>query len=101
MMIRRFGRRVFVPALCLPVVAFYAHHALVDEHGLRRLLSLQEEVAAQRATLIVERSKAEALKAEVGALGGETIDRDLLDEQARIRLGLARPDEIIIFKPKP
>jgi cell division protein FtsB len=35
----------------------------------------------------------------VSALHSQKIDPDLLDERAREVLGLARPDEIIIFKP--
>ncbi len=39
----------------------------------------------------------ERLAAKVALLGPDHIDPDMLDEQVRRYLGLAHPDEIVIF----
>lgn len=89
-----------LPGACLMAMAYFGHHALFDDHGLRRLVSLREELSDRQALLEGERAKRSALEAKVNALHSQKIDPDLLDERARETLGLARPDEIIIFKQK-
>lgn len=94
---RRLQERV-VLLFCLAAMAFFAHAALFDPHGLRRLLSIQAALAEREAEL--ERLTAERQKKEhqVRLLSPDSLDPDLLDERARAALGLARPDEIVIFK---
>jgi cell division protein FtsB len=81
-------------------MAYFGHHALFDENGLRRLLSLRGQLAERQLALDDAKAKRVAMEAKVNALSGKGIDPDLLDERARETLGLARPDEIIIFKSK-
>lgn len=99
-LIRRTLGTLALPAACILAMAYFGHHALFDDHGLRRLLGLNEELADRQALLDAEIAKRSALEAKVNALRSPRIDPDLLDERARETLGLARPDEIIIFKPK-
>ncbi len=89
-----------LPGACVLAMAYFGHHALFDDHGLRRLFSLKDELAVRQTTLDAEIAKRSGLEAKVNALNAPKIDSDLLDERARETLGLARPDEIIIFKPK-
>ena len=41
-----------------------------------------------------------ALEHRVQLLRPESVDPDLLEEQARARLGLSEPDEVVILKDK-
>jgi cell division protein FtsB len=99
-LIRRFLEQALLPMGCLIAMAYFAHHALFDDHGLRRLLSLKAEVAEHAQARDAERARRAELEAKVKALQAQHIDPDLLDERARETLGLARPDEIIIYKQK-
>ncbi len=91
--------RSLAPGLCLAAIAFFAHSTLFDPHGARRLAGLEAKLAERQAVL--ETRKAERLRREmdVRLLGPDRIDPDVLDERARAALGLARPDEIVIFNP--
>jgi cell division protein FtsB len=89
-----------LPGACILAMAYFGHHALFDDHGLRRLLGLNEELADRQAALETETTKRSVLQAKVDGLNAPNIDPDLLDERARETLGLARPDEIIIYKLK-
>jgi cell division protein FtsB len=53
------------------------------------------EREAALAELKAERDEKER---QVRMLSPDSLDPDLLDERAREALGLARPDEIVIFK---
>jgi cell division protein FtsB len=88
-----------LPAACVMAIIYFGHHALFDDHGLRRLMGLHDTLADRQTVLESERARRVALEAKVSALHSQKIDPDLLDERAREVLGLARPDEIIIFKP--
>lgn len=81
-------------------MTYFGYHALFDDHGLRRLLSLRGTLEERQAVLEAEQARRSALEAKVSALQPRRIDPDLLDERARETLGLARPDEIIIYKQK-
>ena len=90
-----FGEMVFA-GVAIALICYLSFAALQGEHGLFSLLKveaeedqLQERLSALRAERAVIENKTERLSA------GQ-LDPDLLDEQARKVLGLARPDEIIV-----
>lgn len=96
--IRRLLVRALLPGLLLAAAVYFTHHALYDAHGLRRLMSLSDEVARREAELSEIRARREALESRVKALYNQSLDPDLLDERARTVLGLGRTDEIVIFR---
>ena len=98
--IRRLLNQALLPMGCLIAMAYFAHHALFDDHGLRKLLILRQQIVAESQARDAEKAKRLELEAKVQGLQGQHIDPDLLDERARETLGLARPDEIIIYKQK-
>jgi cell division protein FtsB len=98
-LIRRTLGTMALPAACVLAIIYFGHHALFDDHGVRRLMGLRDTLADRQTVLESERARRVALEAKVSALHSQKIDPDLLDERAREVLGLARPDEIIIFKP--
>lgn len=99
-MIRRLLGRAAVPVIALSAMAYFAQHALFDDHGLRRLLALSDSIAKREAEFERRTAELAAMEAQVRALDPSSIDPDLLDERAREVLGFARPDEIIIYKPE-
>lgn len=90
-------RAALPPALLIVLCAYFVYHALHGEHGLWALRELEaraitlearaQEIAAQRA----------ALEARVALLRPDSLDLDMLDEQARRQLGVLHPDEVVIF----
>jgi cell division protein FtsB len=89
-------RRAAVPALALIVVGTFAAHAVAGPNGIlawggyhRALLQRQAELTQ------IQKQEAE-LKHRSDLLNPNSADPDMADELVRKRLGLVRPDEVII-----
>jgi cell division protein FtsB len=89
-------RRSAAPALALIIVGTFAGHAIAGPNGIlawggyhRALKERQVELAK------LEQEKAE-LKHRSDLLDPNKADPDMADELVRKRLGLVRPDEVII-----
>ena len=90
----------FIPALFFAAVlamsGYFIFAAVQGETGhLQRMqVEAQEKrLIAELAELQIERAK---LENKIYRLSDEYLDLDLLDERARLVLGLARVDEVII-----
>ena len=89
-------RQFWAMALIGIFIVYFLLAALQGNSGLFRLLQLNAQIDAatlERDVLLVERKKLDNLTLR---LSDHYLDLDLLDEQARKRLGLVRSDEIII-----
>ncbi len=86
---------VLYAAVVLSLTAYMSFAALQGEHGLFTLFQVQ----AQEHQLLAELDRVEADLSEISnraqRLSTEHLDVELLDEQARKVLGLARSDEVI------
>lgn len=94
-------RRFAGPLLFSFAVCYLAFHALNGDRGLyaylkqsRHLESSQQELAA----LVLKR---EELENRVRMMGSDSLNLDLLDEQARRILGAARNSEIVVILDTP
>jgi cell division protein FtsB len=89
------GTAIFAIAM-IAFVSYLTFAALQGEYGLFRLFQIE----AQEKRLIDELAALRVDRAEIEnrtrRLSSETLDLELLDEQARKVLGFAREDEIII-----
>jgi cell division protein FtsB len=87
---------VLFAGFVLSAMGYLSFAALQGDHGFFRLV----QVEAQEAQLAAELEALEAVRAtianKVRRLATDSLDLDLLDEQARAVLGLAHPDEIVI-----
>jgi cell division protein FtsB len=94
-------RHSILPRLILPAVAavylayfgFWAFHGHYGVWAKARLEGEAQALQSELAGLVAERA---ALEHRVGLLRPESIDPDLLDEQARQALNLLRPNEIVL-----
>lgn len=90
---------LIVPAAWAGIVAIlglFVWSGVEGERGLGALAAAEareDRLEAELARLRAERAAAEN---RVRRLGPDYLDLDLLDERARLVLGLARPDEIVI-----
>jgi len=90
--------RLIVPAISAVFLAYFGFHAYHGEFGIYSKYRFE----ALRATLEqgLEAVKAErvALEQRVQLLHDGTLEKDMLDEQARRALNLSHPDEITIMR---
>lgn len=63
---------------------------------MSRLATVNEEIRDLEVTLAGLQADRAELKNRTRRLSSDFLDLDLLDERARVVLGMARPDEILI-----
>ena len=89
-------RRTAVPALALIVVGTFAGHAIAGPNGILAWGGYHRALQERQAELSrLEQQRAE-LKHRSQLLDPRHADPDLADELARSKLGLVRPDEVIV-----
>lgn len=77
-------------------VAFFTYAALQGEYGMFRLFQVQAQESRLLGELEVLNEAHSRLQNRTRRLSNDYLDLDLLDEQARKVLGLARGNEIVI-----
>lgn len=90
--VRQHAIAISVVLLCV----YFLKPALQGQMGFFRYLQVQAQIESatlERDALVAEREELQNL---THRLSNDYLDLDLLDEQARSRLGLVRPNEIII-----
>lgn len=88
------------PLVMMSLVLYFGYFVVYGNHGLINWLKLQTAIEAKHAELDRVRGERSALERRVRLLRPESVDPDLLEEQARSRLGLSQPDEVVILKDK-
>lgn len=88
-------------AIALPVAMFccagyFAFAAVQGEYGVFRHVELAAQRDVLRAELASLDAEAARLRDRARRLSDDYLDLDLLDERARLVLGLARADEIVV-----
>jgi len=94
---RPFTRRVFGTLFCVLALFYLGFHAVSGERGVWALFSESRKLEALKVELAEVTAKREALDTKVHHLSDNSLDLDLLDEQARTVLGLAGKNEVVYF----
>jgi len=90
--------RLIVPAITAAVSLYFGFHAFQGEYGIRsteRYLAREAELRGQLRSL---REQREAMERRVSMMQDGSLDRDLVDEQARRALNLSHADELTIIR---
>lgn len=89
-------RKVFWPALAIIIVGNFAGYAVAGPNGLLAWGGYHHDLQVRKAELAqLEAQKAE-LRHRSALLDPRKADPDLADEMVRDKLGLVRPDEVIV-----
>ncbi|MCF8468090.1 MAG: septum formation initiator family protein [Sneathiella sp.] len=86
------------PILGILAVAYFSYHLIEGDRGLFAYLKLQHEIDKAEAVYLVTEVEKQALEKSVSLLRPENLDIDMLEERSRDVLGLAHPDEIVIYR---
>ncbi len=98
--LRRTTRGLAFPLIVSALVVYFGYFAIYGKHGLVNWIRLNHAIELKQNELARVRSERIALEHRVRLLRPESVDPDLLEEQARARLGLSEPDEVVIMKDK-
>jgi cell division protein FtsB len=82
----------------LASVAYFAHHAVSGNRGIVAKRAYEAEIMSLEAELKKVKSQRAALENRVAALRPSQVERDVLDQLARERLGYMHPDERVLEK---
>ena len=98
--LREARRGLGFPLACMGLAAYFGYYLLYGNHGIVSLVRVQQEIELKQAALEQIRTERRALEHRVSLLRPESVDPDLLEEQARARLGLTERDEVVILKDR-
>ncbi|PWC79329.1 septation ring formation regulator EzrA [Azospirillum sp. TSH64] len=89
-----------MPALCACVVAYFAYYAVHGDRGLVAMKQIQGEIAQAEGVLNQLRTEREDMERRAQLLRGDGLDRDMLEERARLMLNFANARDVIVKLPK-
>ncbi|MEI9410289.1 septum formation initiator family protein [Mesorhizobium salmacidum] len=91
--------RLIIPSLCVAFLAYFGFHAYHGEFGINSKYKLEAETVALQGQLVTIKARRTELERRVKLMHDGTLEKDMLDEQARKALNLSQPDEITIMLP--
>ncbi|WP_420404943.1 FtsB family cell division protein [Nisaea sp.] len=94
--IRRRARHIVGPVIGCLLLGYFVFHAVEGDRGVHAWRALDSRIEAAESRLAVLKRRREALEKKVAMLHPESIDRDLLTEQARIVLNYQGRDEFVL-----
>ena len=94
-MIKQFIFTIFI----LSGIVYFSYHAICGSQGVIAKYKLSQELNILQNELDIMYSERSSLESKTNRLSNESVDLDLLDEQARKVLGYSREREMIIFLP--
>lgn len=95
--VRRRARHAGLPLVLAVAIGYFSYHAVQGDRGLVAWLGLTHEIAETTAELQAARAERQAIERRVVLLKADGLDPDMLDERARIVLGLAHADEVVFL----
>ncbi|WP_306119926.1 MULTISPECIES: septum formation initiator family protein [unclassified Roseitalea] len=90
-------RHLIIPTLALAGLGYFGFHAINGSLGLTSKQAYEAELAALRAELAVLVAEREGLEWRTAALRDGSLQREMIDEQARKQLGMVRGNEVIVL----
>lgn len=98
--------RTRLRALMIPVVlyvvcglssSYFIWHALNGQRGLKARDDYMQRLAELDSTLTDLRAERARWRLKIDLVRGETIDRDLVEEESRAMLGRVHKNEVVVF----
>ena len=80
-------------------MAYFGYHAVQGDRGLIAWWNLRFERERADRTLDEVTAQMKAIQKRVQLLRPESLDRDMLEERARVMLGAVGPDDLIVPNP--
>lgn len=94
--LKRRARHVIGPLAGSLLVAYFAYHAVEGDRGIRAWQRLDQDVKAATDNLTALVNQRDAMEARVAMLHPDRLDRDLLEERARLVLGYVPANAVLV-----
>lgn len=93
--------RLIVPAISAAFLAYFGFHAYNGEYGIYSRYQYEARTVELRKQLEAVKSRRVELERRVQLLHDGSMEKDMLDEQARKALNVSHADEITIMRTRP
>jgi cell division protein FtsB len=101
MVIRRRARRILIPLMLYSasaaVAAYFIHHAHSGARGIEARQKYEADVAELSKEFEGLKTDRTNWERRIALLRSDQIDRDLLEERARVMLGRVHPNDLVII----
>lgn len=87
---------VIGPVIAVSLLVYFVYHIIQGERGLLAWRRLNQQIVASELKLDTVKTEQYALEQRVHLLRPDSLDADMLEEQAKEKLNFVRKDEIII-----
>jgi len=94
--LKRRAQALVLPCIFFALCGYFAHHAMHGTRGLMARDARNAEIATARIVLAEAESERDTMERKVAGLRAEHLDRDMLEERARVLLNVVAKDEIIV-----
>lgn len=91
-------RSLLLTFAAISIIAYFAYHMFSGGRGIAALISLNSQISSIHNELELVRMERLQLEHSSNLLKSESLDLDLLEEQAKKVLGYAKPQEIVIIE---
>ncbi|GAA2819943.1 cell division protein FtsB [Aminobacter aminovorans] len=91
--------RLIVPALAVMFLSYFGFHAYHGEFGIYSKYRLEARAVELQARLDTVRAQRLDVERRVHMLHDGSLEKDMLDEQARNALNMSHADELTIMRP--
>lgn len=99
-LLRQTAVRAIGPFVWAGIVCYFAYYAVYGERGLMAMRQLETEVAQAQGQLDDIHKERVRLENRSALLRPDNLDRDMLDERARLMLNYSHPDDVVIMLPR-
>lgn len=101
MVVRSRIRAIFVPLVLYVVsgltVGYFIYHSQHGNRGLETKITLRQQIVALDEEIATLHEQRESWERRVSMLRNNAVDRDLLDERARLTLNRLHKNDIVIM----
>lgn len=98
-MLNKFGLKSFFTALLFSGIIFYfCYHMISGGRGILAYFKLNSQMLALESELETTRAERLTIEHKSNLLKSNSLDLDLLEEQAKRVLGYAKPKEILVIE---
>jgi cell division protein FtsB len=89
------------PAICVLLLGYFVYHGVSGRYGIEALAQIRDRIVSLEFALTAITAERKALESKVLLLHDGTLERDMLDEQARATLNLLRINEVSLSRSNP
>lgn len=83
----------FITLICASIASYLCYHMLNGSRGIITYFKLNSQISSLQSELDLVRAERLTIEHKANLLKSDSLDLDLLEEQAKALLGFARPQE--------